>query len=212
MAAFGGDSQFFYKGPLDDDLLTVTYLDVLGQSPMLVRTYMYKFPFQSADKFEEFVVGIDIHHRDEQAVGLVPNFGSQTSYGRMESSSLRAGTLGIEQYGVFASLLALFWVVRWVAGSKLALLSFLRTSFIYGDVTFEQGQNIERDENFSRQASISIGLEKILKGKLESRVETKDSTGSYIKASRSQSATRGVEDWEVPYRTNRFLAVIVGEF
>jgi hypothetical protein len=68
-ASLGGESKLstglrYTEG----DMLTVTYLDVLAKSAILVRTYLYIF----TDNGEDFVIGIDIHF-PETSQGLKPS-------------------------------------------------------------------------------------------------------------------------------------------
>lgn len=68
MASLGRDTKLANSVHEDGDQLTVTYLDVLGESPLHVRTYLRNFTVGN----EQFVIGIDLHRQPIAPGSMVP--------------------------------------------------------------------------------------------------------------------------------------------
>jgi len=198
MAAFGGDSQFFGKGPLGDDLLTVTYLDVLGQSPMLVRTYMYKFTSiikqGNAEEAEEFVIAIDLKRRDQQPPDF---FASDLDYNSIFSTALLPNYLGAVHYWVFATSLLLFALLRWLTATRDVHLAFKLSRSIIGDVNLEQGLDHTNEDQRAREQGVAVKFGKYLSGRLEKSRMERDTVSSVFRAETTHGTVRGVEEWKV---------------
>jgi hypothetical protein len=198
MAAFGGDSQFFGKGPLGDDLLTVTYLDVLGQSPMLVRTYMYKFTSiikkGNAEEAEEFVIGIDLKRRDRQPPDFLAN---DLDYNATISTALQPGYLSPVHYSVFIMSLLLFALLRWLTATRDVQLAFKRSRSLIGDISLDQGLDRSNEDQRAREEGIALKFGKYLTGRLEKSRTKRDTVLSMVRAEMTHGTVRGVEEWEV---------------
>lgn len=206
MAAFGGRAQFFSKGPLDDDLLTVTYLDVLGQSPLLVRTYMYKFTplVKEGEESEEFVIAVDLHRRSERAAGAGPlSDVPPIDYQKIMLAAVSPQNFGRLQYSVFSACLVLILALGWASSTKSTNVVFRQAEARYGDVTLGDVMHVRSQHLQSDSVTIFATIGKMLgldvrrkrEGTLHHRVE-RQQIGIDAKAETTR-AVRGVELWEV---------------
>jgi hypothetical protein len=203
-AALGGDSQLFKKGLLEEDLLTVTYLDVLAKRPMLVRTYMYKFQFAVENATtgvkgpaQEFVICIDIF-RDRGLAGVTPSSagvaaGEDTTFVK----ALLPGQFGLVHYVTFGLSVLFFISLRWISTSRNSKLTLTRARELVGKVNVEDGLRIQHDELMMKENKIGIGVEKYALGKAERSKQDKNNIMMHTSVEKSRTDLRGCELWEV---------------
>ncbi len=219
-ASLGGDSQLFKKGLLEEDLLTVTYLDVLAKQPMLVRTYMYKFDFavenataKVKNPTQEFVICIDIFR------GSMPSGVTASSAGAVTDKDVtfvEALTLprpfGYVHYAIFALSLLLFTGLRWIATDQNSKLTFTRTSGLYGKINVEDGLRMQTDELMMKENKIGLDIGKYALGKIEKSKQEKNNIMIHTSVEKPRPDLRGCELWTVSQNTSTTWSILWIEF
>lgn len=114
------------------DRLTVAYLDVLTNTPILVRTYLRKIKIGS----QEFVLGIDLYHRDDQPFVALNILGVDMAAPPWQVRFALACIMSF----------ILFGVVRWIAPPARQSFVFERDRSIYGNLTAERLLDFLNDE------------------------------------------------------------------
>jgi hypothetical protein len=204
-AALGGDSQLFTKGLLEEDLLTVTYLDVLAKRPMQVRTYMYKFNFAVENTAggvknpaQEFVICIDIF-RDRKLAGVTPSSAGMA----VDEDATFVKTLmlpehfGLIHYVTFGLSVLFFIALRWVSTTQNSKLTFTRAKGLVGKINVEDGLRTQNDELMIKENKIGIDVGKYGLGRAERSKQDKNNIMVHTSVEKSRTDLRGCELWEV---------------
>jgi hypothetical protein len=200
-----GDSQLVTKGLFESDLLTVTYLDVLARSPMLVRTYIYKFTI----KGEDFVIGIDLKLRDEEVSGVTPSvFNAKPDYSSIFLSALSPKELLPVDYIAFVISALLFAIFRWMSSTEESKLTFERKSSALGKVKMGDVMRVQKEEQTSKQEKLGIGFEKNAGWSNEITEKETDSTIGTINIEKTYNNLRGYELWEVSQYTTTLWGLL----
>jgi hypothetical protein len=189
MTTFSGASQLSTSGLEAGDLLTVTYLDVLAKSPLLVRTYLHPFTSSGTD----FVLAIDLHLRSER-----PDHASLSPTQVVGAFSRYAVTGSLEPYLVALALtLSAMLLLRALAMTKRATVVFVRGKTLRGLVT--TNQVVQFKDEFQQRTTNSVGAGYRGHVTLEAREETLQGTGTSqaYSVTSQQSVLRAVEEWEV---------------
>lgn len=205
-AALGGDSQLFKKGLLEEDLLTVTYLDVLAKRPMLVRTYMYKFHFAVENTTtglktpgQEFVVCIDIF-RDRKLAGVRPSsagMAADESATFIKALAARPRQFGLIHYATFGLSVLFFMALRWISTNQNSTLTFTRIKGLAGKINVENGLKMQNDELMMKENKLSIGIGKYTLGQAQRSNQEKTHVAVHTSVEKSRTNLRGCELWDV---------------
>jgi hypothetical protein len=173
------------------DRLTVTYLDVLTNTPTHVRTYLRKFDSG------QFVVAIDLYHRDVQPLRSLALLGIDIT-----KPSWRL-VLGV---ALVISFLLCF-LVRWISPAAQQKFVLVRARSIYGNVTGERLIDFLKEE----ESTITNSWETAL-GKYAVRTVKEERKKRIDDLSQSKASTsvlcRGFEEWLVSYQTYRSWRLI----
>jgi len=191
---FGGQLHLGSDGPGQiGDRLTVTYLDVLTNTPILVRTYLRKFDAG------EYVAAIDLYHREDQPLSALTILGVDLTKPPWE---LRFGiALGIS--------LLVFGLVRWSAPAAHQKFVFELARSLYGNVTAENIIDTLKEDSAKastkRTWKVVFGKHGDMSKESERLQQRADSMKTRFLTSDS---VRGFERWVVShqiYRSWRFL-------
>jgi len=124
-AIFEKKPQLSTDPPHPQDRLSVTYLDVLAESSILVRTYLHHFTVNG----QNFALGIDLKRRHESLGGGSMGGPPPSTWTDMPLSWRAAITLGIS--------LVILWILRRMTAVKARFFCFERTRAKYGIVQVE---------------------------------------------------------------------------
>jgi hypothetical protein len=186
---FGGQLHLASDGPGQiGDRLTVTYLDVLTNTPILVRTYLRKF------HSGEFVAAIDLYHRDDQPLRALSVLGVDLTKPPWQ---LRFGI-------ALAASLVVFTLVRWTASAPQQKFVFELHRSVYGDVTAEKILDL-LDEEATKSVTgwkLIFGREGLGTISKESEHERRDADSGNMRLSISDNV-RGFEKWLVSHQSYR---------
>jgi hypothetical protein len=170
------------------DRVTVTYLDILTNTPIHVRTYLRKFKRGP----EEFVVAIDLYHRDDQPLRALGFLGIDIA---RPSLQLRLGfTLTIS--------VIFFALVRWVAPPAHQRFIFERGRSIYGNLTAQRLLDFLNEDEAKAARGWKISLGKDINAKVEAERQQRQAALSELRLSGSVMC-RGFEKWVVSHQTYR---------
>jgi hypothetical protein len=199
MGAFGGDTHLYSKSPFSsgdaDDLLTVTYLDVLAKTPTLVRTLIYRYKGAN-DKY--FVVCIDLSIRlgDRYAPASetsIPQTGGNTSYYFL----FWPRKFQTYHYVIFASILCLILFLRWISIESKSYISFKKTSYSYGNINVKETVRMLEEELRSKEKSLKIEVGNKLAFGLKSSLSNNEAAVEEWIFEGERKYLRGFEFWDV---------------
>ena len=174
------------------DRLSVTYLDVLAKSSILVRTYLYPFPVGNP----KFVLGVDLKRRRE-ALG-----GGKESHA-VDSLWYTYGW----PFRILASLAfaaAGLTVLRWLSGAKSGYFRFVRLPEpkpIYGLIEVKDRVQAYQEFEDQKTTMVGIGGGDYIWAKHAAESTRKDGGKGETVAERSRPLIRGLEYWNVGQAT-----------
>jgi hypothetical protein len=192
-ASMGIDTKLATSGIEPGDLMTVTYLDVLGESPLHVRTYLRRFEINN----ETFVVGVDLH-RPNTRPSRYPALGSLSSYS-LSSEPIYVLT--------FAGSLLAFGALAAITFRRDTQIQFEGYRAYYGKV-----EDSRTDVGEAGSERSSTGGIELKKGWLVVGQTREDRRDSYIKReTKVTTHSRGVQYWDV-WKTSVYSWRLIREF
>jgi hypothetical protein len=187
MATFSNKTSLWCNVLDPNDRLSVTYLDVLAESSILVRTYLSQFSYGG----QEFVVGIDLARRGE-SLGPAGISSANDSGWTMMPMPFRAGV----STGLALLLLSL---VRWLSVLKSRAFYLERFGSVYGLV--EAKHEARSEQGVKRTDKTSWMLKIVDRGGYEFQhlIEDVDNPTTMFTANASRSVRRGHERWKAAH-------------
>jgi hypothetical protein len=193
-AALRGETNLTAKGLFENDVLSVTYLDVLAKSPMLVRTYMHKFK----SKTQEFVIAIDLKLRHEDVSGVTPTFfNTKPDYYKIFVDALLPRKLHLGHYITFGLSVLLFLIIRWISAVRNSRLTFKRIKSLLGKIKIDDALKLQREEQITKEEKLGIDIQKYIYGKSERGQTETDALINYTNVEKTRGNLRGFELWDV---------------
>jgi len=168
------------------DRLTVTYLDVLTNTPTYVRTYLRKSNSQA------FVIAVDLSPKLDEPLRPMTILGADLIRPTWQL------LLGI---GLVFSLL-LFIVIRWISPAAQETFVLERRRSIYGNVTRERLLSFLSDDESNRATGIEGRLGKYVVATIKEERKRRVEELNRTKAGTS-ILCRGFEEWTVIYQRYR---------
>lgn len=197
--ALKGESNLTAKGLFENDLLSVTYLDVLAKSPMLVRTYMHKF---KADE-QEFVIAVDLKLRSEEVSGVTPGFfDRKPDSSKFFLQALWPSELRPLHYAAFVLSALFFLLTRRVSAAKKSKFTFKRTQMRYGKVKIGDALKLQSEEQSTKERRFGIEAQKYVHGKSERAQTEAYGVINSMTVERAGGDLRGFELWEISLNTS----------
>ena len=189
-AAFKGESQLAATGRRSADLLTVPYLDILVNKPILVRTYISKVNVYIPElkTMEPFVICVDLHRRDYQPVAEL-----WFLHHRLSATPWKV------MFGFACAVsLAIFGMIRWISGNSAKSFVFQRSSnAIYGIVDRKRTAQVSSGLRSAKKTTFSWNLSKYVGVSGESSKEASDAFDNETAGQTTPGTRRGLEWWGV---------------
>jgi hypothetical protein len=210
--ALRGESNLTSKGLFENDILSVTYLDVLAKSPMLVRTYMYKFKRGE----DEFVIAVDLKLRSEEVSGVTPVFfDRKPDPSKFFLQTLWPSRLSPVHYIVFGLSVLLFLLTRRLSATRKSRFTFKRTLPRYGKIKIDDALKLQRDEQLTKEKKFGLEAQKFHVYGRSERAQ-KEAYGvvstTTVERTRGGGDLRGFELWEVSLNTDTHWKLLWARF
>jgi hypothetical protein len=199
-AAFDLQTYLAFDGPypFDGGQLTVTYLDVLARSPMLVRTYWTRF--RPPNSKREFIICIDLKLRDRDedvSGGTLEFFNRKPNYTTVFVNALLPKELHLTHYIIFGLVMLFFLILQRISSTQESRIVFKKRKSLLGKITLDAMAKTQVDEQEEEEWKWGIKIDGILPIEVSKGKTTTTTDADGTTAARSLSNLRGFETWGV---------------